>query len=97
MLMCTKSCRRIVVDCVVAPNHKDSQEGQHSDQSTASALVLCRDTDELSHGNKNLVLIDSYFKENWNHVSMSILMKDQITKYFPLYAQFFKYGIKIAH
>ena len=52
ILMCKEVCRGSFIDYIIAPNEADSQVGRCFNEYTNSALVLCRDTDELAYGNK---------------------------------------------
>ena len=97
ILMCKEVCRGSFIDYIIAPNEADSQVGRCFNEYTSSALVLCRDTDELAYGNKDVVFIDSFYTEDWRRVNMNTPVTDQIKKDYPLYAYYHKYGIKIIH
>ena len=72
--MCVQVCKTRCIDYVVAPAEADIQVGRRPDET----IVLCRDSDEIAYGNKFVVIIDSYTKEEYRLIDLLHPLTDEI-------------------
>ena len=91
--MCVKVCQQEYFPNVLGPEEADMQVGRQR----KSAVVICRDTDEIALGNAIAVFIDNWFKERYRVVDMTVPVTDAIAESHPLHAYYCRYGIRIIH
>ena len=65
--MCVKICKRCFDKYIVAPTEADMQVGRRN----KSTIVVCRDSDEVTYGNKYIMMVDSYSKEAYWIIDMA--------------------------
>ena len=91
--MCVQVCKRFFIPFIVSPLEADMQAGQRN----KSAIPVCRDSDLLAYGNKKVIIMDSYFKQEARVFDMTVPVTEEIEEQYPLYAYLHKYGIVIIH
>ena len=64
--ICAKICKRHFVKYVVAPYEADMQVGRQKE----GTVAVCRDSDEIAYGNKLVVIIDNYQKEEYRVIDL---------------------------
>ena len=66
--ICVVICKRHFVKYVVAPSEADMQVGRWQD----GAVPVCRDSDEIAYGNRYVVFIDNWHREQFRVVDLNI-------------------------
>ena len=91
--MCIRVCKNRCMNFVVAPAEADMQVGRLSE----NAVVLCRDSDEIAYGNKLVVLIDHYAKEEYRVIDMELSLTEDVEEKYPLYYYYRFFGLRVLH
>jgi len=91
--MCINVCKGMFLDYAIAPAEADMQVGRCND----SAIAVCRDGDLLAYDNKRVIFVDSYFKETWRYVDMTVPVTDDVRDEYLLYWYYHKFGVRIIH
>ena len=91
--MCVQVCKTRCIDYVVAPAEADMLVGRQRDDT----IVLCRDSDEIAYGNKFVVIVDSYTKEEYRLIDLLHPLTDEIKDKYPLYNYYHKFGLRVFH
>ena len=89
--MCARICKRLYYNYVVAPMEADMQAGR-GEEDAEDAVVVCRDSDLIAYGNKLVVLVDNWAREEYRVVDLSIPATDEMKRTHPLYWYYHKYG-----
>ena len=85
--MCVQVCKRFFIPFIVSPLEADMQAGQRN----KSAIPVCRDSDLLAYGNKKVIIMDSYFKQEARVFDMTVPVTEEIEEQYPLYTYLHKY------
>ena len=91
--MSVEVCRVFFISCIVLPAEADMQAGRNDN----TAIPVCRDSDLLGYGNKEVVIVDSYFKEEARVFDMTVPVTDEIKEKYPLYVYYHKHGVQVLH
>jgi 5'-3' exonuclease len=81
--MCIRVCQRYYFNYVVAPYEADVQVGRHE-----SAIAVTRDSDLIAYRNRQLLIVDSYNKQEWRFIDMTVPLTDENKGKYPLYAHY---------
>jgi hypothetical protein len=91
--MCVQVCKTRCMDYVVAPAEADMQVGRRRDDT----IVLCRDSDEIAYGNKFVIIVDSYTKEEYRVIDLHCPLTDEVKEKYPLYTYYRVFGLRVIH
>ena len=91
--MCIKVCQRLFVNYVVGHKEADMQVCRQDN----NAIVACRDGDAVAYGHKQIIIVDSWHKEQWRMINMETELTEEIATKYPLYKYYRQYGIKVIH
>ena len=58
---------------------------------------MCRDSDEVAYGNRLVVVVDSWPKEEYRVIDLDTPLSDSTRARLPLYFYFHRYGWKVIH
>jgi 5'-3' exonuclease len=90
--MCIRVCQRYYFNYVVAPYEADVQVGRRE-----FAIAVTRDSDLIAYGSRQLLIVDSYNKQEWRFIDMTVPLTDEIKGKYPLYAHYKRWGIEVIH
>ena len=91
--MCVVVCQRHFFRFIVSPAEADMQVGR----TRPEAVVVCRDSDEIAYGNRIVVIVDSWPKEEYRVIDMDAPVDERTRARLPLFFYFNMYGLKIIH
>ena len=91
--MCVVVCKRHFGRSIVSPTKVDMQVGKIEPE----AVAVCRDLDQTAYGNRTVVIVDSWIKEEYRVIDMDTPINDRTRARFPLFIYFCRYGLNIIH
>ena len=91
--ICVVICKRHFVKYVVAPAEADMQVGRWQD----GAVPVCRDSDEIAYGNRYVVFIDNWHREQFRVVDLNVPATAEMETKLPLFWYYRRYGFRIIH
>jgi hypothetical protein len=97
--MCVLICRRRFVKYVVSPAEADMQVGCCRDQAgdLDLGIPVCRDSDEIAYGNRLVIFIDNWAKEEYRIVNLDVPVTDAMRTVLPIFYYYRWYGMRIIH
>jgi len=90
--MCVNICRVRSVKYVVSPAEADMQVGR-----LCGGIPVCNDSDELAYGNRLVVIVDNWGREEYRLVDLDASVTEETKSSLPLFYYFRRYGMHIIH
>ena len=81
IFICVVICKRHFVKYVVAPAEADMQVGRWQD----GAVPACCDSDEIAYGNRYVVFIDNWHREQFRVVNLNVPVTTEMETKLPLF------------
>ena len=88
---CVQVCKRMCIPFIVAATEADVQVGKQRD----GAIAVSRDSDLIAYGNRTVVLIDNYAREEFRIVDLDVPLTEDIRGKYPLYPHYLQHGPRI--
>ena len=60
-------------------------------------VPVCRDSDEVAYGNKLVVIVDEWGREQHRVIDMETAVTERMKTSLPLYYYYHQYGLVIIH
>ncbi|KAL7554211.1 hypothetical protein ACHAWF_017633 [Thalassiosira exigua] len=91
--ICIRICQGLFVPFIVAPFEADMQVARIR----PDAIAVCRDSDELGYGNKKVVFVDTWPREEFRVVDLSVPITEAMEEELPVYWYYRQFGIRVIH